>query len=144
MMFERVILHVTEGTRKGQNLVLENGNTYILGRSGDCSPRFSDAFGMVSRHHCRLKVSAPLVVIQDLGSLNGTYVNDAKIGQRDKEQPFAEWLQQEQAEHPLWDGDEVRIGLHAFRVQFDPPPPCAENEERAQDRLWSGSCAACG
>lgn len=142
-MFERVILHATEGMLKGQTFVLENETSCILGRSRDCSLRLPDTFYMVSRYHCRIKVSASLVHIQDLGSLNGTYVNDVKIGQRGKEQSFEEARQAEQAEHPLWHGDEVRIGCHAFRVEFDPPPPCAAAEVRDQERLWSGDCAAC-
>lgn len=142
-MFERVILYVTQGTLKGQSFVLENENTYILGRSWDCSYRFSDAFNMVSRYHCRIRVSAPLIYIQDLGSLNGTFVNDAKIGQRSKERSFDEALQAEQTEYPLWDGDEVRIGCHAFQVKVVPPPPCAEAESRNQQQLWSVRCPAC-
>jgi pSer/pThr/pTyr-binding forkhead associated (FHA) protein len=142
-MLDRVILRVTEGTLKGQTFVLENEKTYILGRSWDCSHRFPDAFNMVSRHHCRIRVSAPSIYIQDLGSLNGTYVNNAKIGQRGKEQSFEEAPQAEQAEHPLWHGDEVRIGFHAFQVEFDPPPPCATAEVRDQEQLWSVCCPAC-
>jgi eukaryotic-like serine/threonine-protein kinase len=142
-MFERVILHATEGELKGQTFVLENETICILGRSRDCSHPLPDTRYMVSRHHCRIKVFAPFVRIQDLGSLNGTYVNDAKIGQRGKEQSFEEALQAEQTEHLLWDGDELRIGPHVFQVELVPSPLCAEAEIRDQERLWSGGCAAC-
>jgi pSer/pThr/pTyr-binding forkhead associated (FHA) protein len=142
-MIERVILHVTAGVLKGQDFVLENETNYILGRSRDCSLCLPDSICMVSRRHCRIKVSAPFVHIEDLGSLNGTYVNEAKIGQRDKKQSFEEALQADHAEHLLEDGDELRIGHHVFRVEFVPPPPCAAAETRDQQQLWSGSCAAC-
>jgi pSer/pThr/pTyr-binding forkhead associated (FHA) protein len=142
-MFDRVILRATEGELKGQEFVLNNETSYILGRSKDCSHHLPDTFYVVSRHHCRINVSAPFIRIQDLGSLNGTYVNGEKIGQRGKNQSFEEALLEEHAEHPLWDGDELRIGVHVFRVEFDPPPPCAEAEVRDQEKLWSGGCPAC-
>lgn len=89
----------------------------------------------MSWFHCRIKVSALLVRIEDLGSLNGTFVNGVKIGQRGEEQSFEEALQAEHAEHPLRDGDELRIGPHVFRVEFVPPPPCAEADVRDPERL---------
>ena len=142
-MFERVILHATEGELKGQDFVLENETNCTLGRSAECSHRLPDAVYMVSRFHCRIRVFAPFVHIQDLASLNGTYVNGVKIGQRGKEQSFEEARQTEHTERLLWDGDELRIGHHVFHVEFDPPPPCAAAEVRDQERLWSGGCAAC-
>lgn len=142
-MLERVILHATEGELKGQDFVLENETNCILGRSSECSHHLPDPVFMVSRLHCRIKVSAPSVHIQDLGSRNGTYLNGVKIGQRGKEQSMKEALQAEHADHPLWDGDELRIGPHVFRVEFVPPPPCAEAEVRDPEKLWSGCCAAC-
>ncbi|MGH7172389.1 MAG: FHA domain-containing protein [Gemmataceae bacterium] len=141
-MFDRVILHATAGGLKGQRLVLEDETSCILGRSRDCSHPLPGTMYMVSRHHCRIKVSAPFVRIQDLGSLNGTYVNDEKIGQRGQVQSFEEALQEEHAEHPLWHGDELRIGFNIFRVEFDPPPPCAAAEVRDQEKLWSCGCPA--
>lgn len=141
-MFERVILRATERELEGQVFVLEDGTTCTLGRSSECSYRLPDMFYMVSRRHCRIKVSVPFVRIQDLGSLNGTYVNGVKIGQRGKEQSCEEVVEAEQAEYPLWDSDELRIGLHVFRVEFMPPPPCAEAEVRAPESLWSTCCPA--
>lgn len=142
-MFEYVILHATEGEVEGQDFVLENETICTLGRSRECSHHLPDACCLVSRLHCRIEVFAPLIHIQDMGSLHGTYVNGVKIGQRRKEQSVEEALQAEHAEHPLWDGDELRIGPHVFRVEFVPPPPCAEAEVRDPEQLWSGCCPAC-
>jgi pSer/pThr/pTyr-binding forkhead associated (FHA) protein len=88
-------------------------------------------------------VSAPTVRIQDLGSLNGTYVNDEKIGQRVKGQSFEEALQEEHAEYPLDDGDKLRIGDTIFQVEFDPPPPCPAAESRDQEKLSVCDCVSC-
>jgi hypothetical protein len=142
-MFARVILHAREGPVKGQDFVLENGTDCVLGRSADCSVQFADPFAVVSRHHCRIKVFAPTVHIQDLGSRNGSYVNGKMIGQRRKEQMFPEALLEEQAEYSLWQGDTLRVGDTIHQVELDPPPPCAEAEAREQQKLWSGACAVC-
>ncbi|HMF12489.1 MAG TPA: FHA domain-containing protein [Gemmataceae bacterium] len=124
-MFDRIVLRGTEGGLKGQEFALENETKYILGRSRECSLPLPDPYLQISRYHCRIKVSAPSVVIQDLGSLNGTYVNGEKIGQRRKEQSFEEALQEEHEKYPLWDGDQLRIGDHVFQVEFNPSASCA-------------------
>ena len=92
-MFDRVILRGTEGGLKGQMLVLENEMKYILGRSRNCSLLLPDPHLLISRYHCQIKISAPYVHIQDLGSLNGTYVNRERIEETD-----------------LTGGDEVQVG----------------------------------
>ena len=129
-MFDRVILRGTEGGLKGQMLVLENEMKYILGRSRDCSLFLHDPHLLISRYHCQITISAPYVHIQDLGSLNGTYVNGEKIGQRVKGQSFEEALQGEHAEYPLWHGDKLRIGDNTLQVEVDPPPPSAARDVR--------------
>jgi pSer/pThr/pTyr-binding forkhead associated (FHA) protein len=140
-MFERVILHATSGPMRGQDLVLENGTDCVLGRSTDCSLCIADPLALVSRRHCRIKVAAPLVRIQDLGSLNGTYVNGEKIGQRGKKQAFEEPRQAETTEYPLWQGDTLQLGSTVFHVELDPVPPCAEEEVRRPEDLWSCKCS---
>lgn len=142
-MFERVILHATVGELKGQDFVLENETDCILGRSRECSHRLPDTFHMVSRRHCRIRVSAPFVRIQDLGSLNGTYVNGVNIGQRGKTQAFEAVPPAEPAEYFLENGDELRIGLHAFRVKLVPSTPWAEAKARDPEQLGSGCCPVC-
>lgn len=143
MMFKRVILRATEGELKGKIFTLENETESILGRSRDCSVSLEDPLYRVSRHHCRILVFAPYVRIQDLGSLNGTYVNGERIGQRHKGQSFTEALLEEHADYPLWHGDMLTIGDTVFEVELDPPPPCATAEARDPEKLWSGDCAAC-
>ncbi|HEY7423000.1 MAG TPA: FHA domain-containing protein [Gemmataceae bacterium] len=142
-MFDQVILRGTEGRLKGQAFVLENERRYVLGRSRDCSLTLPDPRLLISRYHCGVKVSAPFVAIQDLGSLNGTYVNGEKIGRRGPNQSFEEALQEKHTEYPLWDGDQLQIGDNVFQVEFDPPASCAAAEPRDQQKLWTCDCSSC-
>jgi pSer/pThr/pTyr-binding forkhead associated (FHA) protein len=57
----------------------------------------------VSRHHSMLRVSASEVTVEDLGSKNGTYVNNQRIvGAR-----------------RLIHGDKLAIGEIKFKVSFE-------------------------
>jgi pSer/pThr/pTyr-binding forkhead associated (FHA) protein len=141
-MIEHVILRATNGKQKGQEFILDNEGDYTLGRAKECSCVLNDPLYLVSRRHCRIKVHAPFASVQDLGSRNGTQVNDMNIGRRDKRPLFEEVPQEPYAEHPLEDGDILRIAGYEFQVEFEPDPPCAESEPRDQEQLWSCTCAA--
>jgi pSer/pThr/pTyr-binding forkhead associated (FHA) protein len=114
-----VTLLVTRGSLAGRQFIFGSPTTCIIGRSHDCTialpiaPVHLD----VSRHHCLLEISPPSIRLRDLGSLNGTYLNGKKIGQRagsgnpstpdGKDLPLV----------TLIDGDEIRLGEYtAFRV----------------------------
>jgi len=81
---------------------LPDGAT-TLGRREDCGLRVpvSD----VSRNHCQITVEGEKVSIKDLGSANGTYVNDQRIG-----------------EQSLRPGDLVKVGPCVFTVQINGRP----------------------
>jgi pSer/pThr/pTyr-binding forkhead associated (FHA) protein len=72
----------------------------VLGRSRSCQLRLpGDA--SVSRRHCLIELEGESAWVQDLGSLNGTHVNGAMVGQ----------LRQQ-----LQDGDELRVCNNIFAV----------------------------
>jgi|GEM_PF-3582106 len=52
---------------------------FVIGRAEDCSLRLDSKF--VSRHHCELIVDERehAVRVRDLGSQNGTFVNDGPV-----------------------------------------------------------------
>ena len=63
---------------------VETGSTYelqtpvtLLGRGTDCDLRMVDPG--VSRHHAELRVEDGQVVLVDLGSTNGTFVNGQPV-----------------------------------------------------------------
>lgn len=78
------------------------GDTTVIGRKDDCSLRIPDK--NVSRHHCQVLVSDK-VIVKDLGSSNGTFVNDRRV-----------------TEHILRPGDVLRVGPATFTVQIDGKP----------------------
>lgn len=69
-------LRVLAGAKTGTEIPLKKSK-FIIGRASDCTLRAgSDA---ISRHHCVLLRDGSNVSVRDLGSRNGTYVNDEKI-----------------------------------------------------------------
>jgi pSer/pThr/pTyr-binding forkhead associated (FHA) protein len=84
------------GGRSGEAFLLRQERTTV-GRSPDCDIFLDDV--TVSRHHAVISEQDGGFVIEDLGSLNGTFLNRHRI---------------EQA--PLADDDEVQIGK--YRLVF--------------------------
>ncbi len=87
------------GGREGEEVVLEN-DVLTIGRNPD-SDLFLDDI-TVSRRHSRVVRDASGFAIEDLNSLNGTYVNRCRV----------------ERQH-LRDGDEVQVGK--FRLGFYEP-----------------------
>jgi pSer/pThr/pTyr-binding forkhead associated (FHA) protein len=114
----KITLTVTEGNLNEKVYVFEKPTRCIVGRSEDCDIRAPmDMLHVdVSRHHCMLEIDPPHVRVRDLGSLNGTYVNGKKIGQRPNYQPAEDADLSGFPALDLNDGDEVRVGNNVLRV----------------------------
>src|SRR5215204_6042262 len=69
----------------------------IIGRSSKADIQIDQE--SVSRNHAKLIADGEKVLIKDLGSTNGTFVNDQVI----------------EGEHPLRNGDPVKIGRSIFK-----------------------------
>src|SRR6478752_5528283 len=74
----RVILDAIEGPRKGRSFVFDHHDTFIVGRSRSvhCSMPEDTA---LSRDHFLIEISPPRCEIRDLGSTNGTFVNERRV-----------------------------------------------------------------
>jgi pSer/pThr/pTyr-binding forkhead associated (FHA) protein len=111
----------SRGPLAGKKFVFREATRCVIGRSRDCTialPLEAEHLD-VSRRHCVLDIAPPELRVRDLGSLNGTYVNGRKIGQRDRraaptfDSPFAPVA--------LTAGDEIQLGENtAFRVWITP------------------------
>ncbi len=82
------------GEPLGRKSVIKAG-TFLIGRAPDCDIQLAD--DCLSRVHCRIVSNSDGVVIADLDSTNGTYVNNAAV-----------------SVHPLKDGDRVKVGRTIF------------------------------
>ena len=79
----RVHLKVVGGKHDGKLIPLST-KKFLVGREKDCNLRPNSE--SVSRHHCVFTLDEFSVLLRDLGSTNGTFVNDAMIrGQRQLE-----------------------------------------------------------
>lgn len=74
----RVTLRVLAGPYTGRTFTFDQHDTFMIGRSETAHLSLpQDKF--FSRHHCILEIAPPLCFLRDLGSTNGTYVNNQKV-----------------------------------------------------------------
>jgi pSer/pThr/pTyr-binding forkhead associated (FHA) protein len=88
----------------------------VIGRQDGCQLRIPIAG--VSRTHCEITVSSGSIVVKDLGSSNGTFVNQEKITQQ-----------------PLAAGDLLSVGGQVFLVQVNGEPEEIDAEFLFEDGL---------
>lgn len=106
-----VRLRAVLGPYNGQTILLGPGR-YSVGRGRTCAVRLTRDQG-VSGRHAILTVRAGGLVVEDRGSRNGTFVNDARLAV-----PTA-----------VADGDRLRIGTSVFEVSVAVTPGGEETPE---------------
>jgi pSer/pThr/pTyr-binding forkhead associated (FHA) protein len=75
MALPKFMLRGVSGATFGRNFALVG--TMTIGRQSDCGiPIQAEE---ISRHHARLQVTAEGVMVEDLGSANGTWINDKRV-----------------------------------------------------------------
>jgi pSer/pThr/pTyr-binding forkhead associated (FHA) protein len=110
-----LVLRGLTGEMRGREFPLTQPAHLMVGRSRSCELRLA-ADGTVSRHHCLIELDDLGAWVQDLGSLNGTYVNGEKIGSRPKTQVEDDPTLVQPPRHVLEDGDELRVCNNVFAV----------------------------
>ncbi len=93
-----LILEIVEGSQAGRQLPLDS--VVDIGREPSL-PLHLEEDTQVSRRHARIAVQGGTVVVEDLGSTNGTFVSGAPLA----------------GEHVLRTGDELRIGETELRYE---------------------------
>lgn len=100
----QVKLKVIGGKNDGREIKISVPE-FIIGRGEEAHLR--PASDMVSRKHCSVKIKDGKVIIEDLGSRNGTFINGAAI----------------QEPHVVQIGDTLRVGRLQFDVIMDHAKP---------------------
>jgi two-component system cell cycle response regulator len=87
----RAYLVVLAGTRTGEMFKLPTGERVVIGRGMKSFVRLTD--DGISREHAALAIEGDKVLLEDLGSTNGTFCNGARVENRE-----------------LVDGDKIMVG----------------------------------
>lgn len=72
------VLIVIRGIPQGKRHLLEGQTTFVIGRGRGVDIQVDDA--NVSRNHVQVTVDGERILVADMNSRNGTYVNDEPIG----------------------------------------------------------------
>ncbi|QEH33188.1 Serine/threonine-protein kinase PK-1 [Aquisphaera giovannonii] len=97
----RVILEVLQGPRKGRSFTFDRHDTFIVGRSRFVHCPMSDDMAL-SRDHFMIEINPPICELRDLGSTNGTFVNNERVSRA-----------------RLASGDVIAAGQSLFRVRVE-------------------------
>jgi FHA domain-containing protein len=98
-----VLLKILQGSNKGKEVKISTPK-YVIGRGDDCHLRpQNDA---ISRRHCAIITTENEVVVRDLNSRNGTYVNEERVAE----------------EAVLLHGDILRVGPLQFEMLIEQSP----------------------
>jgi pSer/pThr/pTyr-binding forkhead associated (FHA) protein len=158
MVTPTVVLVTVAGSNVGSEHRFAERTVCIVGRDPECGLRLPNdtAHQLISRYHCLLDINPPDLTIRDFGSLNGTFVNGTKIGQRPEGQSRDAAIQATYPERPIRHGDRIELGKTIFEVRTMtlpavPPPGAAaafvqdpKPELGAARPLLKCKCSICG
>ncbi|MDR1919881.1 MAG: protein kinase [Tannerellaceae bacterium] len=124
----KVSVRITKGELSGKEFVFDRRESLVLGRHKDCPIQLPEA--TVSRYHCILEIAPPSVLVRDFGSLNGTYLNGKKIGQREASMSAEEGKKMQHHPFPMQAGDQLKLGSDCeFAIEVDIPQEAAPKLE---------------
>jgi len=118
----RVVLRKVFGEGVDDDVLVTVPN-FLIGRSSACHLR--PACFQVSRIHCELIVRDGYVAVRDLGSKNGTFVNNDRVA----------------TERQLLSGDNLGLGMCLFEVIVDELEESVAESQRAVLRGLSADVA---
>jgi len=116
----KIQLKISQGQAAGKVFTFTEHDTFVFGRMDDCHACLPDDT-QVSRHHFLLEVNPPQACLRDLGSLNGTHVNGAKFGAREKGGSPEEGAKRRYPEVAIKHGDRIKVGRTEMEVSVEQP-----------------------
>lgn len=133
----RIRLRVIDGPDRGRVFVLKPRDRFVMGRAPTAHFQLTQD-GFFSRHHLMVEANSPEVLVRDLKSMNGTFVNKRRILQ-----PTA-----------LHDGDVISGGKTLIQLEIDAPGDAARAGKQPRGSAGRGGlgsarevvvpCARCG
>lgn len=97
----KIRLSVQNPSQKPDSITLTK--TTVIGRAADCDLKLNS--DLVSRRHCKIFLTDSVVLVHDLGSSNGTFINGDKLTpKRDTKLP---------------PGSLLSVGNISFKVEYD-------------------------
>jgi len=116
----KLVMFRNDGKRKDFPLL---GPTTLIGRGEGCDLRVPVL--SVSRRHCEITIEDDEVMARDLGSSNGTYINNKKI-----------------TEQELQAGDRLVVGPVVFTVQINGEPEEVQQVKTKGQKLSESALGA--
>ena len=86
----------------------------VLGKSADCDVQINNRY--VSRKHCQIEIVEEALVITDLDSKNGTFINDIRLVPNEP--------------HTLEEGDIIDLAVNAVKLKV--PVPARDSEDQTE------------
>jgi eukaryotic-like serine/threonine-protein kinase len=129
-----VILRIQEGSEEGKEHPYEEAINLVVGRKDPGSQANIQVYPddhSISRHHFRLEIRPPAVMVQDINSTNGTFV-----------QRKGTTVWQRITEVLLSNGDQIKAGNAIFGFEIIEKSPAAKDSEPLLRSEWS--CIRCG
>lgn len=117
----RYALRFISGKYQGGEFPLRMNREIIIGRSSDLDMVLVE--DMVSRRHAKITTTDADILIQDMGSTNGTFVNGEKIAGRAR----------------LTEGDRILVGTSIIKVVGVDSDIASQSEAEARRRLEAGA-----
>jgi len=106
----QVFLKIIGGKNDGREIKISVPE-FIIGR-GDTA-HLKPSSDLVSRRHCSIKVADGKVIVADMGSRNGTFVNGEQL----------------KGEHTAKPGDRIRVGRLQFEMVLDAAKASVKKEK---------------
>lgn len=116
-------LTVLTGPHKNAKYCFRGSCRCVIGRASNCFVQLAGTGrdGFVSNHHCELIFEPPLLIFNDLVSLNGTYLNGIKLESRTL---MLAGSNNSDCAHPVFNqGDLLTVGGTTFRMDIVDCPP---------------------
>jgi serine/threonine-protein kinase len=131
-MSTKINFTIEKGNESGKSYSYNSKETLIIGRNDDCAIILPET--TVSRYHCLIEIVPPSVIVRDFGSLNGTYLNGKKIGQRDKDVSASKAQNTRGEEFAMKSGDILGLGNGCeLKLEVKLPQYCADCFEELDD-----------